>query len=380
MNDAPTIATTLADVSVNEDTAIAIAIPVGTFADVDGDLLTLSASLVGGTALPNWLVFDGDAGTLTGQPPENFNGVLNVEVAASDGTESIVSSFVLTTVPVNDAPVAADDDGFTVESGGDISIDAATLLVNDTDADGDMLTIASVGNANGGSVTQQTDGSVRFSADVGFQGEATFTYDITDGAGRTATGTVTLDVTGGSTDPYADFYQGNDWHNFLVGDYLRETKIFGAGGNDKIFGRFLHENHLAGGDGRDKLFGGAFSDQLDGNAGHDRLYGGLGNDILSGGTGNDKLHGGWGDDVFVFTEGDGHDTVHDFSKGGNFWFFNAGKDSLYLDVDGVETYEDALDAAHQQGRHVVFDFGDGDQLTLRHTRLNSLTEDHFDIV
>ena len=41
--------------------------PAGTFPDVDGDALTLSARLADGAALPTWLAFDGHR--FTGTPP-----------------------------------------------------------------------------------------------------------------------------------------------------------------------------------------------------------------------------------------------------------------------------------------------------------------------
>jgi hypothetical protein len=40
--------------------------------DVDGDVLTLTATLVDGGRLPAWLAFDGTQ--LTGTPPMDFNG------------------------------------------------------------------------------------------------------------------------------------------------------------------------------------------------------------------------------------------------------------------------------------------------------------------
>jgi len=54
-NHAPTVATAIADQSSAEDAPWSFTVPAGTFADVDGDALTYSATLGSGAALPSWL-------------------------------------------------------------------------------------------------------------------------------------------------------------------------------------------------------------------------------------------------------------------------------------------------------------------------------------
>jgi hypothetical protein len=49
----------LADASSPEDKAFDIAVPAGTFVDLDGDTLTLVARLADGADLPDWIRFDG---------------------------------------------------------------------------------------------------------------------------------------------------------------------------------------------------------------------------------------------------------------------------------------------------------------------------------
>lgn len=61
LNDAPTVVSTIADVSTSEDAAFSLMVPVGTFNDVDaGDSVTYSATLADGTQLPSWLKFDNE--------------------------------------------------------------------------------------------------------------------------------------------------------------------------------------------------------------------------------------------------------------------------------------------------------------------------------
>jgi Cadherin domain/Haemolysin-type calcium binding protein related domain/RTX calcium-binding nonapeptide repeat (4 copies) len=94
----------------------------------------------------------------------------------------------------------------------------------------------------------------------------------------------------------------------------------GDGGNDLWTGNAGAGNGYVGSGGHDILVGGALNDTIyggggfdfiDGGAGNDSLFGQDGNDILRGGPGTDILQGGAGDDTYVFTRGDGADTVLD---------------------------------------------------------------------
>ncbi|WP_298938629.1 Ig-like domain-containing protein, partial [uncultured Ruegeria sp.] len=179
-------------------------LPANAFTDVDGDALTLSATLVGGEALPDWLVFDAVAGRFLGTPPEDFNGMLNVWVRASDGSLSHGDAFALEITPVNDAPVAADD---VAQSSTPItedvvtSIDTANLLANDNDVDGDALTVTSVSatSTHGATLTLNTGGTISYDPtgvdDIRALAEGqtltdTFTYTVDDGNGGESTATV----------------------------------------------------------------------------------------------------------------------------------------------------------------------------------------------
>ncbi|CAN7756162.1 DUF4082 domain-containing protein [Rhizobium leguminosarum] len=95
----------------------------------------------------------------------------------------------------NAVPVAANDNGYTTYSDTALSIAAASLLANDTDADGDPLSITGVNGAVNGTVTfnSQTK-SVIFTPTAGYTGAASFSYSIADGYGGTASATVSLTV------------------------------------------------------------------------------------------------------------------------------------------------------------------------------------------
>ncbi|WP_274603605.1 calcium-binding protein, partial [Rhizobium sp. CFBP 8762] len=88
--------------------------------------------------------------------------------------------------------------------------------------------------------------------------------------------------------------------------------------------------------GDDTLLDDDNSSVLIGGAGNDRLSAGWGNDRLVGGTGNDTLEGGGDDDIYVFSRGDGQDTITDRRDDGD--LFSGGKDAIVFDV-GI-TWED----------------------------------------
>nr|WP_280113395.1 DUF4082 domain-containing protein [Lutibaculum baratangense] len=95
----------------------------------------------------------------------------------------------------NLAPVAADDSGFTTAPGTALVLPASALLINDTDPDGDTLTIISAGGAVNGNVAfDALSNTVTFTPTSGYQGPASFTYTISDGNGGSDTASVSLSV------------------------------------------------------------------------------------------------------------------------------------------------------------------------------------------
>lgn len=87
--------------------------------------------------------------------------------------------------PENTAPVANNDSGFSIDAGQSITIDAATLLANDTDAELDSLTITGVnqlGTNDGTVVLDVAAQTLTFIADADFHGTAMFNYTVFDGS------------------------------------------------------------------------------------------------------------------------------------------------------------------------------------------------------
>ncbi|WP_295641009.1 Ig-like domain-containing protein, partial [uncultured Methylibium sp.] len=110
----------------------------------------------------------------------------------SDGTATATGTLTLTVSPVNDAPVAVADTATTNEDTA-LTIAPATLLANDTDVDGNPLTIQSVQGAVNGTVAL-VGGNVVFTPAANYNGPASFTYTVSDGQGGTSTATVNVTV------------------------------------------------------------------------------------------------------------------------------------------------------------------------------------------
>ena len=216
-NDVPVVSIPLPPQTSAEDEAVSFTLPANAFTDVDGDALTLSATLLGGAALPGWLVFDAVAGSFSGTPPQDFNGILNVMVTASDGSLSSSETFTLEITPVNDAPVAADDvaqSSTLITEDVVTQITTATLLSNDSDVDGDALTVTAVEatSAHGATLTLNASGTISYDPtgvdDIRALAEGqtltdTFTYTVKDGHGGESTATVSVVVHGTNTAPVA---------------------------------------------------------------------------------------------------------------------------------------------------------------------------------
>ena len=101
-----------------------------------------------------------------------------------------MATVTVTITPVNDAPVAAADTATTKE---DMAV-TIPVLANDTDVDGNTLTVASVNQGANGAVAPAGT-AVTYTPKANFHGTDTFTYTVSDGKGGTARGTVTITVT-----------------------------------------------------------------------------------------------------------------------------------------------------------------------------------------
>ena len=140
------------------------------------------------------VTYEIDLGAYAGQSFDRLVFVNDADQQSGEGTFSNVQ--ILTPLALNAAPVAADD-AFTVQGGSVLSLTPEALLDNDSDVDGDALTIVSVGAAEGGTVALDSEtGIVTFTPDEGTVGAASFEYTVSDGNGGTDTASVAVTVGG----------------------------------------------------------------------------------------------------------------------------------------------------------------------------------------
>lgn len=117
-------------------------------------------------------------GTFSYVPNRNFTGVDSFTYAFSDGIRTAYATVTITVTPVNDAPTAVTD-GVSVDEDSSVTFDP---LQNDSDVDGDAMTIVSIDpSERGATVTLNADGSISYkSAANNIYGE-TLWYTISDG-------------------------------------------------------------------------------------------------------------------------------------------------------------------------------------------------------
>jgi Ca2+-binding RTX toxin-like protein len=156
--------------------------------DVDGDALTATNLAVDvGTLVDNL------DGTWTYDGPADFNGTVNLSYDISDGALTTPVSGTLVMDAVNDAPDSSPSVALSGTEDVSLVITEAELLANATDIDGDALSVANV-TADGGTITDNLDGTWTYLGAANFNGTANLTYDVSDGLAATSV-TATVDLT-----------------------------------------------------------------------------------------------------------------------------------------------------------------------------------------
>ena len=155
--------------------------------DADGDTLSITAVTppASGTATAKGTV-------IVYTPTPGFSGVDRFNYTIGDGHGGAATATVTVTVtPQPNRPPVAVDDAATTVSGQPVVVN---VLANDSDPDGDTLTIIGVTTPASGSVVANGS-SVTYTPAAGFVGTDRFTYTIDDGRGGTATAAVTITIT-----------------------------------------------------------------------------------------------------------------------------------------------------------------------------------------
>ncbi|XGW00908.1 MAG: Calx-beta domain-containing protein (plasmid) [Leptolyngbya sp. BL-A-14] len=220
-NQSPTLNTsnTVPDLTATEANPFSYTVNANTFADPDGDPLSLQATLADGSSLPSWLTFNPTTRTFSGTPT-SVTSPLTIDLTASDGKGgSVKDTFTLTLQP------------FTP------STPSSTTL-------------------NGTDLSETLVGTSASNQIYGLGGQDL----ITGGAGP-------------------DQLYGGDGNDRLWGHGSNDT-LYGDAGNDQLWGGDGNDT-LYGGVGDDQLFGDAGADWLDGGSGNDVLTGGAGADTFA---------------------------------------------------------------------------------------------------
>jgi Ca2+-binding RTX toxin-like protein len=167
-----------------------------------------------------------------------------------------------------------------------------------------------------------------------------------------------------------DQLYGEDGNDLLYAEGGNDNWLSGGDGNDQLYGvgqlsgdagnDYLEgQGTLSGGDGNDQLYGQG-SDTLLGGAGEDTLVAysdpwALTANTLAGGTGADTLYGSYGDDTYLFSLGDGQDTLIETHIDGAFSNIDPSTDTLVFGAGIVATdlsfirHGDDLSIEHSNG-------------------------------
>ena len=193
VNDPPEAVDDAAETA--EDTPVNIAV-LDNDTDPEGDPLTVAeiSTPAHGTAVLT------EAGTVQYAPEPDYHGADRFTYVVSSGSGLTARAAVdVTVLPVNDPPEAVDDAADTTE---DTRVTIA-VLDNDTDPEGDPLTVAEISTPAHGAARLTEAGAVEYTPDPDYHGPDGFTYVVGDGSGLTARAAVEVTVLPANDPPEA---------------------------------------------------------------------------------------------------------------------------------------------------------------------------------
>ncbi|KTD49410.1 structural toxin protein RtxA [Legionella rubrilucens] len=240
-NDAPTGAVIISGEAIENQTLTADASAIN---DIDGlGVLTYQWKADGET-------IDGATGSTYTLTDADVGKVISVAVNYTDGggtQETVVSAVTDPVLSDNVAPVAMDD---VIDGNEDtpLVLAAGVLLANDTDANNDVLTIQSVGNATNGTITLDNNGNVLFTPAANYNGPASFTYVAADGDGATSEAVVHINVAAVNDAPTGDVtIQGTPQEGQVLTVNANLADVEGLGAFDYQW--FANGNVISGANG-----------------------------------------------------------------------------------------------------------------------------------
>ncbi|MFZ6748472.1 putative Ig domain-containing protein [Undibacterium sp. Ren11W] len=336
-NHAPTLGGPIPDIEVSRGEIISYTLSSWVFVDQDrADILTYSATLADGSALPSWLSFNALTRKFSGAAPEL--GRTSVQVVARDNDGLTVADTFDFVVLSGELPGTAGDDVLIGRARADI-IDGGTG--NDTISGGDGDDVIDGGAGNDTLDGGNGNNTYRFGAGFGNDTISSTRYSYEDGtdvvvfANQYQENNLFFSRFANSADLTFGFSLSTDSvtiRNFFSWNSGGISSLVFDGGStwslDKINAQYINQL-IAGasaGDVRSEkyIYGTASSDVLIGDGSDQDLEGSGGDDVLVGGAGSDIYFGGDGADTFAL-EGGGGDQVWDFGSGDTVQLWNGVK-------------------------------------------------------
>jgi large repetitive protein len=169
-----------------------------------GNVISVNSSFFGaGRVLTEaGMTYDGTTPRLRAQSPVS-GGSHSLYLTIFDASDhvydsaALIEGLVASTVEsggcepgANEPPTAIDDEATTDE---DLPV-TIDVTANDSDGDGDPLTVVDVTTPAHGTATLQTDGTILYAPADNYFGSDSFTYTVSDGQGGLATATVIVSI------------------------------------------------------------------------------------------------------------------------------------------------------------------------------------------
>ncbi|MGA1198061.1 MAG: Ig-like domain-containing protein, partial [Candidatus Latescibacterota bacterium] len=182
VNDLPTVGEDV--VEVGQGGAVTIDVLAN---DVDAEGATLTVVGVGTPGHGSASVVDG---SIVYTPDPAYFGEDSFTYTADDGSGGqSEGTVVVKVIRANTLPVATDDNIVLTPEETTATFDVRS---NDVDENGDVLTVVEIGAPANGSAAINSDGTIFYRRNTGFNGTDGFDYIISDGHGGTATGKVII--------------------------------------------------------------------------------------------------------------------------------------------------------------------------------------------